>query len=241
MSESASGNAPLAHWDGRPLAGALFDLDGTLCDTVVDIAAALNASLEIKQWRPFADDEVRCMIGRGSPILIQRAAAARHQVLDPDTEKLLLERFFHYYEELENSGRSQAQAYDGAAQALSSLHEAGVRIAVVTNKQHRFATALIERLDFGRWIDLIVGGDTCERRKPDPQPLLFACESLGVSHAQCMMIGDSINDVTAARGAGMPVVCVSYGYNEGRDPRSLTCDALIDSLAQLGPMLLKTI
>ena len=83
------------------------------------------------------------------------------------------------------------------------------------------------------WIDLIVGGDTCERRKPDPQPLLFACGSLGFAAAEALMVGDSINDVGAARAAGIPVVCVPYGYNEGRDPRTLDCDAMVETLAEL--------
>ena len=91
-----------------------------------------------------------------------------------------------------------------------------------------------------QWVGVVVGGDTCERRKPDPQPLLFACQALGLSPSQVLMVGDSINDVTAARAAGIPVVCVPYGYNEGRDPRSLACDAMIETLADL-PGLLFTI
>ena len=224
---------PLAHWAGRPLAGVLFDLDGTLFDTAEDIAAALNASIRIKEWPPFPVEEVKGMIGRGSPILIERAAAARGQVIDADAKALLLQRFFDAYEDLEHSGLSRARAYEGAESCLKRFHEAGLKTAIVTNKHRRFAAALIERVGFAPWVDLIVGGDTCERRKPDPQPLLFACESLRVSPLDCLMIGDSANDVQAARGAGIPVVCVSYGYNEGRDPRSLSCDQLIDSLAEL--------
>ena len=87
-------------------------------------------------------------------------------------------------------------------------------------------------------LDVVVGGDTCERRKPDPQPLLFSCESLHVPATESLMVGDSVNDVQAARAAGIPVICVSYGYNEGRDPRTLDCDALLDSLSELPPLLL---
>ena len=122
-------------------------------------------------------------------------------------------------------------------EALRTLHEAGMRIAVVTNKQQRFANDLLHRLDLMRWVDVVVGGDTCERRKPDPQPLLFACASLELSPSQTLMVGDSINDVTAARAARIPVVCVPYGYNEGQDPRTLACDAMIESLAELPGLL----
>jgi phosphoglycolate phosphatase len=86
----------------------------------------------------------------------------------------------------------------------------------------------------------VVGGDTCARHKPDPQPLFFACESLQVVPSESLMVGDSVNDVLAARAAGIPVVCVSYGYNEGRDPRTLECDLLLDSLAELPALLLVT-
>lgn len=241
MSETPSGKPPRARWAGRPLAGVLFDLDGTLFDTVEDIAAALNSSIQIKGWRPFADEEVKNMIGRGSPILIERAAAARGQPLDGDTQAMLLQRFFDAYEGLEHSGRSRARPYEGAEACLKRFHQSGLKTAIVTNKHHRFAAALIERVGFSPWVDLIVGGDTCERRKPDPQPLLFACDALQVSHLDCLMVGDSGNDVQAARAAGIPVVCVSYGYNEGRNPSTLGCDQLIDSLAELDPLLFSII
>jgi len=117
------------------------------------------------------------------------------------------------------------------SQTLQHLHEAGLRTAVVTNKHERFASGLLNRLDLTRWVDVVVGGDTCERRKPDPQPLLFACGKMSVPASRALMVGDSINDVKAARAAGMPIVCVPYGYNEGQDPRSLECDVMIETLA----------
>jgi phosphoglycolate phosphatase len=119
------------------------------------------------------------------------------------------------------------------------LHGAGLRTAVVTNKQERFANGLLRRLHLRQWIDLVVGGDSCERRKPDPQPLLFACERLQAPPSRTLMVGDSINDVKAARAARIPVICVPYGYNEGNDPRDLPCDALIEGLSQLPPLLLE--
>jgi phosphoglycolate phosphatase len=117
------------------------------------------------------------------------------------------------------------------------VHDAGLRTAVVTNKQHRFADALLKRLGLSGWVDVVVGGDSCARRKPDPQPLLFACESLQAPASESLMVGDSANDVQAARAAGIPVVCVRYGYNEGRAPHTLDCDSLLDSLAELPALL----
>jgi phosphoglycolate phosphatase len=225
------------HWRGRPLSAVLFDLDGTLLDTAGDIALALNRAIAEYGWTELAESDVRAMIGRGSPILIERAAAAQGRALDNVTQAAMVERFFHYYGELEKADEDRARPYTGAAEALRSVHDAGLHTAVVTNKQHRFAGALLKRLGLESWIDVVVGGDTCERRKPDPQPLLFACESLRVPASQALMVGDSVNDVQAARAAGIPVVCVSYGYNEGRAPDTLNCDSLLDSLAALPALL----
>lgn len=215
----------------------MFDLDGTLLNTASDIARALNRTLEDHGVAPLAVSEVSRMIGRGSPILIERAAAAQGRQLSDADKADMLEGFFRHYGELEESDESDAEPYPGVRETLRTLHEAGLSIAVVTNKHFRFANGLLHRLNLRRWINIVIGGDTCERRKPDPQPLLYACESLGVARGQALMVGDSINDVKAARAAGIPVICVPYGYNEGQDPRSLECDALIDTLAELPGLL----
>jgi phosphoglycolate phosphatase len=227
-----------ARWRGRVLEAVLFDLDGTLLDTAADIALALNRTLAEYGFHPATQDEVRNMIGRGAPILIERAAARQGRELGQAAHAGMIERFFHHYGALQETNEVDAQPYPGAAEALRRLHEANVRTGVVTNKQERFARGLLARLALIGWVDVVVGGDSCERRKPDPQPLLFACSRLGVTPERALMVGDSINDVEAARGAGIPVVCVPYGYNEGRDPRELPCDALIDTLADLPRWLL---
>lgn len=226
-----------AAWRGRSIAGVLFDLDGTLLDTAADIARALNRAFHERGWEALPVAEVARMIGRGSPILIERAAAARGYALSGADQNTLVDRFFHYYGALEESSESDARPYPGAPEALRVMHGAGVSVAVVTNKQQRFADSLLERLELKQWVDVVVGGDTCERRKPDPQPLLFACESLGIMPSQALMVGDSVNDVSAARAADIPVVCVAYGYNEGHDPHSLACDALLDRLDELPALL----
>lgn len=219
------------------MAAVLFDLDGTLLDTLGDIAMALNRTLAGYGWEAMAEEEVCRLIGRGSPILMQRAAAARGHELTPAAEATMVQEFFHHYGELHESGEFRAQPYPGASECLQALHAAGVHTAIVTNKQERFARRLIEALAWTGWVDLIVGGDTCQRRKPDPQPLLFACESLATSASQALMVGDSINDVRAARAADIPILCVPYGYNEGTDPRTLPCDAFIDRLSDLPRLL----
>jgi phosphoglycolate phosphatase len=227
-----------ASWRALPPLAVLFDLDGTLLDTAADIALALNRAIHEFGWPAIPESAVRVMIGRGAPILIERAAEASGRSLQEGSHAALIERFFHHYGALQEMDEYSAQPYPGAADALRTLHQAGLRTAVVTNKQQRFALGLLERLGLSGDVDLVVGGDTCERRKPDPQPLLFACQRLQVPASRVLMVGDSINDVLAARAAGMPIVCVPYGYNEGRDPRSLECDVLISTLAELAPLLL---
>jgi phosphoglycolate phosphatase len=216
----------------------LFDLDGTLLDTAADITLALNRAIAEYGWAPVPQGDVRLMIGRGGLILVERAARSQQRSPDPATRAALVERFFHHYGALEHSSESTAQPYPGVPATLQRLAQAGLKTAVVTNKQHRFAVELLHRLGLSRWIGLIVGGDTCERRKPDPQPLLYACESLGIAPTQALMVGDSTNDVQAARAAGMGVICVTYGYNEGQDPRTLPADAWVDSMSELPPLLL---
>ena len=228
-----------AAWGGRPVTALLFDLDGTLLDTVRDIALALNRTLADYRMAPIGEDQVRGMIGRGSPSLIERATAAQGRAADPAAQAAMVERFFHHCGEIEASESGTACAFPGAAEALRRLHAAGLRTAVVTNKHHRFAAALLARLRLSDCIDVVIGGDTCARRKPDPEPLLHACRQLQVSVSETLMVGDSVNDVEAARAAGMPIVCVSYGYNEGRQASTLDCDALLDSLEDLPPLLLE--
>ena len=220
-------------------AAILFDLDGTLLDTAGDIALALSRAFADHGHQAPPPEAVRQMIGKGAPVLVERAVAAQGLNLDAAGQAALLDRFFHHYGRLQDLDECAAEPYPGAREALAALHAAGVPLAVVTNKYHRFALGLLQRLDLTRYLRVVVGGDTCERRKPDPMPLHHACAQLGVASAAAWMVGDSANDLEAARAAGMQVVLVPYGYTEGQDPRSWPCDHLVQSLAEL-PGLLTT-
>jgi phosphoglycolate phosphatase len=215
----------------------LFDLDGTLLDTVDAISAALNQALAEYSLGPLPVAEVRVMIGRGGPMLIERALARLATVMDASAQAALMERYFQHYERIEVGAEHSARVYQGAGECLQQLHHLGLRLAVVTNKQKHLAAALLGRLGLAEWIEVLIGGDSCARRKPDPQPLLMACEAMQLQPAQALMIGDSVNDVLAARAAAIPVICVPYGYNEGNDPRLLPCDAFIETLAELPTLL----
>ncbi len=215
----------------------LYDLDGTLLDTAADIMLALNRMLTEYGWNAMDETDVRRMIGRGGQVLVERTAESQQRVLDHAELTAMVDRFYHHYGLLEQTHEAVAQPYPGVVEGIQRLHAAGLRTAIVTNKQHRFAVELMQRLQLERYLDLIVGGDTCERRKPDPQPLLYACAQLGIDRLQTVSVGDSTNDVQAARAAGIPVVCVTWGYNEGQDPRELPADAFIDSFTELPALL----
>jgi phosphoglycolate phosphatase len=225
----------------RPAVRAvLFDLDGTLLDTVLDIAAALNAALQEQQLTPLAAAEVRLLIGRGVPTLIERALA-RLGAAAARADRALLQQSYHaYYQHLHQRNAFKARPFPGVAQGLRGLHALGLHLAVVTNKSQDLAVDLLARLELGQWIDAVVGAQGDRQRKPDPQPLLLACERLQVRPAQALMVGDSLVDVSAARAAGIAIVCVPYGYNEGADPRTLPCDSLVESIAELPAFLAGT-
>jgi phosphoglycolate phosphatase len=225
-------------WRGETLEAVLFDLDGTLLDTANEITTALNKALAEQQLGSLALSQVRELIGRGVPTLIARAVTLLGTAADAIDQTALLDRFCFHYGRLQVLDECSARVYPGVADGLAKLSALGLRLAVVTNKERHYAVGLLKRLGLSEWIEVVVGGDSCQRRKPDPQPLHFACDALHVHPVHALMVGDSATDVLAARAAGLPVVCVPYGYNEGRDPRNLTCDAFIETLADLPALLL---
>jgi phosphoglycolate phosphatase len=219
------------------LRAVLFDLDGTLLDTAEAISAALNQALAERALPAVPVEQVRRMIGRGAPMLIVRALAHLGVRLDAADQAQLLQRYLAHYHDIESGAHSSDALYAGVRECLRSLAAIGLRLAVVTNKPQQISIGLLRRLGLDKWIHAVIGGDSCARRKPDPQPLLLACEALQVASSDALMIGDSITDVQAARAAGMPVLCVPYGYNEGNDPRALPCDSLVETLADVPRLL----
>ncbi len=215
----------------------MFDLDGTLLDTVAAISTGLNRALSEQRLGPVPQAQVRDMIGGGGPILITRALAWLGVALPEGDRAALLQRYFLHYERIETGAEHSARVYPGATEALERLHRMGLKLAVVTNKPQKLAFGLLQRLGLTQWIQVVLGGDSCERRKPDPLPLQAACAAMRIGPEHALMVGDSVNDVLAAHAAGMPVVCVPYGYNEGNDPRQLPCDAFIETLAELPGLL----
>jgi phosphoglycolate phosphatase len=213
----------------RPRA-VLFDLDGTLLDSAPDLAAAANAMLG-ELGLPGRDPAViATYIGKGIPRLVERTLAGS---LDATADPAALARALPIYERhyAAESGR-RSVPFPGVVEGLHALRAAGVPLACITNKAERFTVDLLRRTALDGFFDVLMCGDTVARKKPDPEPVLAACGRLGVAPADALMIGDSANDVQAARAAGCPVWCVPYGYNEGRPVESLDCDALVPDLAE---------
>ena len=207
-----------------------IDLDGTLVDSVPDLAVAANLMLRELGQAELSPSLIRTFVGKGVPRLVERALAG---ALDGSIEKgalaAALPVFERFYAEV--NGR-HTTIFAGVTEGLDALRAADLPLACVTNKAARFTAPLLERLGIARYFAHVIAGDTLPRKKPDPAPLLYACRQFGIAPAEMLMIGDSMNDAEAARAAGCPVFCVPYGYNEGRDVRVLDVDAIVGTLLE---------
>lgn len=208
----------------------MIDLDGTLADTVPDLAAAANMMLR-ELGRPELDCElIRAFVGKGIPRLVERSLAGTLEGRAPaDLMARALPVFERCYAAV--NGRHTV-IYPGVTEGLRALRAMQMPLACVTNKAARFALALLDQLQLARYFESIIAGDTLPQKKPDPEPLLHACRGFGIAPAEMLVIGDSMNDAQAARAAGCPVFCVTYGYNEGQDVRELDVDAIVASLIE---------
>ena len=213
---------------GHGFGGAIIDLDGTLVDTLGDFELALNLTLGGLSLPPVARIFIERTVGKGSAHLIRSAlAAAGGDVALYDLA------WAHYQRHYRAVNGSHSTVYPGAEAGLERLRGAGLALACVTNKPREFAVSLLERKGLARFFDRVYGGDSFERCKPDPLPLLRAAAALGSAPARTLMVGDSANDALAARAAGCPLVLVRYGYNHGESIELAGADALVDRLDQI--------
>ena len=211
----------------------IFDLDGTLLDSVPDIAAAVDRSLLDLGLPAPGEERVRRWVGNGAPKLLERAL---HHA--GDRSSTTLDRALTLF--LEHYGWAftvRSRLYPGVAEVVARLAAEGRRLAVCTNKPSQFVVPLLEHFGLVGSFSAGIGGDDLPTMKPDPAPLHHLAARFGAVAEDCLVVGDSRTDVEAARAAGMPVVAVSYGYNHGADIRDSAPDATIDSMAQLPPLL----
>ena len=205
----------------------VFDLDGTLVDSVPDLRAAVNEMLRERGSRQLSLSEVKRLVGDGAPALVARALAASGA--DPAGVSDALARFLEIYEA--NAVRL-SRPYPDVRETLTALRRRGYRAAVCTNKPQRATMAVIEGLGFLPLFDGIAGGDRFSVKKPDPGHLLGLMGELGASVTATAMIGDNENDAAAAHAAAVPLVLMRYGYARVA-LESLAADALLDHFADL--------
>lgn len=211
----------------------MFDLDGTLVDSVPDLAAAVDRMLEQLERPAAGIERVREWVGNGARVLVRRALAGDMEhsaVSDADTEQAL-ELFNQAYA----GSHALTTVYPGVRATLKWLKQQGVEMALITNKPERFVAPLLDEVKLGRYFRWIIGGDTLPQQKPDPAALLHVMRLANVEPQQALFIGDSRSDVLAARAASVPCVALSYGYNHGRPIAEEKPAGVLDDLRQLLP------
>jgi phosphoglycolate phosphatase len=208
---------------------AIFDLDGTLADTIHDLLATLNVVLAAEGLPPLSLNEGREMVGAGARALLERGLSRAGREVTPGRLDELHRMFMaHYGQNLCVSTR----LFPGVVEALDRLEQAGFALAVCTNKYERHSVDLLEGLGVAGRFQAICGRDSTPWTKPDPRHLLTTIERAGGNPAQSVMVGDSITDVATARAAKVPVVAVTFGYTD-RPVHEFEPDRLIDHYDQL--------
>lgn len=215
----------------------VIDLDGTLLDTAPDLAHAaelMMAELDLPQV-PLAT--IKTYIGNGVSRLVKRVLTGS---MDAEPDAQLFARAYPIYQKHYGAHVSlHSRPFPGVVEGLQALRAMGVHMACITNKAEAFTLPLLRDTGLLDYFELVLSGDTLPKRKPDPLPLLHACQHFGVAANELLLIGDSLNDTQAARAAGSPVFCVPYGYNRGRPVAELDLDAVVPSLLEAAKLIAK--
>jgi phosphoglycolate phosphatase len=220
-----------------PVRAVMIDLDGTLLDTIPDLAVAANMMLKELGRPALPEATIRNFVGKGINNLIERTLTnSMDGKPDPDLFKQALPIYDRCYKSVNGKHTTM---YAGVQEGLDALRALGFPLACVTNKSERFTLPLLDYVSISQYFKVVVAGDTLPQKKPEPEPLWHACGKLGVQPHEMLMIGDSMNDAQAARAAGCPVFCVTYGYNEGHDVQALDVDAIVASLVDAIPLISK--
>ena len=195
----------------------LFDLDGTLIDSAPDLALAINHMLTGIARPTFSADIIRSWVGNGASVLVKRGLSGKSEI-DPNLDANLFEQslqsFLNFYKD---NLCINTQLYPSVRACLKILKPRGYRLALVTNKPFEFIAPILAGLELDGLFEMLLGGDSLPKRKPDALPLLHVCQELNVTVEQCLMVGDSKNDILAAKAANMDSIGLTYGYNYGED------------------------
>jgi phosphoglycolate phosphatase len=213
----------------------MIDVDGTLVDSVPDLAFCVDEMMQQIDRPAWGEAKVRDWVGNGVERLVRRALTG---TLDGEPSDEEFEKAYPIFLELyaENTSK-RSHLYEGVREGLDYLLSQDYKLGCVTNKAAQFTEPLLEDLGIAGDFKIIISGDTLPKKKPDPMPLLYGAEYFGVAAENAMMIGDSVSDVKASRAAGFQIICMSYGYNHGEDIRNYDPDAVIDSMTELQGLL----
>ncbi|MBT2770700.1 phosphoglycolate phosphatase [Halomonas sp. ISL-60] len=208
-----------------------FDLDGTLIDSVPDLAAAVARTLKELALPEPDDTKVRDWVGNGAPVLVERALNwALNATPDPMLQQRAYEAFMRHYGAAPNT---LTTLYPGAQQTLKALHQHGLMLVLITNKPERFIEPLLKHFELLSYFTLWIGGDSLAEKKPHPLPLLHAAQHCQIPPAECVMVGDSRHDMAAGKAAGFTSLALPYGYNHGEPIENSHPDLVLNSLTEL--------
>ncbi len=215
----------------------LFDLDGTLVDSVPDLALALNDMLKSLNRENFSVEIIRSWVGNGAQTLVKRGLCGSSDIDENLDEALFEKALAIFLKSYEKFLCVETVTYPHVVSTLQRLKMQGFRLALVTNKPFDFIQPLLEGLGMKDIFELCLGGDSLKKKKPAPEPLLYICENLGIRVEDSVIVGDSKNDILAAHSAKMQSIAVTYGYNYGEDIRVHNPDYEVDNFAEILPLL----
>ena len=214
---------------------AIIDLDGTMLDTMPDFHVAINGMLADLDLQPIDQDRIALLVGKGSENLIRSVLAIQ---ADADgVEQLFAVAMAAYQRHYLSINGRHSVLYPDVIEGLTALKAQGLRLACVTNKPIAFTTPLLALKGLSGFFEIVYGGDSLPRKKPDPLPLQTVCADFGLLPAQVVAIGDSSNDAQAARGAGCPVLTVPYGYNHGQSVHGIDSDGIVATLLEAATLI----
>ncbi len=215
----------------NPLAAvraAIIDLDGTMVHTAPDFQVAINRMRADLGLAPLTVETVIDFVGKGSENLMRRVLAVD---FDPDeVERRFQQALAGYQRHYLDINGDYSSVYDGVHEGLAAMKAQGLRLACVTNKPIAFARPLLEKTGLAGYFELVYGGDSLPKKKPDPLPMLTVCRDFALEPFEVVAIGDSSNDADAARAAGCKSLTVPYGYNHGQPVQSIDSDGIVATL-----------
>jgi phosphoglycolate phosphatase len=207
---------------------AIIDLDGTMLDTIPDFHVAINGMRAELGLQPITQDQIALMVGKGSENLIRSVLAMDMDAAGVEARfDAAMDAYQRHYLSINGN---HSVLYPGVIEGLTVMKAQGLRLACVTNKPIAFATPLLKLKGLDGFFEVVYGGDSLPRKKPDPLPLQTVCADFGLAPAQVVAIGDSSNDAQAARAAGCPVLTVPYGYNHGQSIHETDSDGIVATL-----------